>query len=183
MNPWKVLETTPLFESGLFSLVSERCLLPDGRELPKYFVMEFTDWVNILPVTPQGQVVLVEQYRHASQRNHLEIPGGAIDTRDSSGPLEAARREMLEETGYDSGEIVHVASHYPNPALQRNQMHTYVAFDSELVQAQDLDEFEALEVRLCSIDQLEKHLYEGDIDHSIMMASLLRIMPHLKKRF
>lgn len=183
MSHWKVLETKELFTSGLFKLTSERCELPDGRIMPRYFVMHFTDWVNILPVTKEGQVVLVEQYRQASQSMHLELPGGAIDSRDASGPAEAARREMLEETGYDAKEVISVASHYPNPALQRNQMHTFVAFDCEKVQDQDLDEFEDLKVRLCSIEQLEQHLYQGDIDHSIMMASILRAMPILKQRF
>ena len=72
---WKTLESKELFSSGLFQLKSDRCQLPDGRVMPRYYVMDFPDWVNIIPVTEQGEIILVEQYRHASGEIHLELPG------------------------------------------------------------------------------------------------------------
>lgn len=180
---WKVLSSKELFSSGLFQLKSDQCELPDGRVMPNYYVMEFPDWVNILPVTKEGQVILIRQYRHASGQEHLEIPGGSTDPRLKESVLAGARREMLEETGFDSEDIVKVASHYPNPALQTNQMHTYIAFNCEKVQEQNLDEFEDLSLYFCSVSQLEEHLLKGDINHSIMMASVCRALPVLKKRF
>ncbi len=88
---------------------------------------------------------------------------------------------MLEETGYDSKNFVKVCSHYPNPALQSNQMHTFIAYDCAKVQEQNLDEFEDLDLYFCSIEKLEEHLLQGDIDHSIMIASVAQALNHLKK--
>ncbi len=178
---WKVLGSTDLFKSGIFQLRSEKLELPDGRVMPRYFVMTFPDWVNVLPLTKDGQVILVKQYRHASGEVHLEIPGGSLDPDRNESTEEGARREMLEETGFDCKRLVKVASHYPNPALQTNQMHTYVAFDCEKVQEQNLDEFEELELYFCTLEKLQEHLYNGDIDHSIMMASIARALAYLKK--
>lgn len=180
---WKVLKTTDIFSSGLFRLKSQKCQLPDGRVMPRYFIMDFPDWVNILPVTPDGQVILVKQYRHASGREHLEVPGGSMDPRLSESPEEGARREMLEETGYDSSQIQDVGAHYPNPALQSNRTHTYIAWDCEEKQEQNLDEFEELSLYTCSVGRLRQHLLEGDFDHSIMIASVSKALPHLEAKF
>lgn len=177
---WKVLSSKILFSSGLFTMKSDECELPDGRIMPKYYVMDFPDWVNILPITKEGNVVLVKQYRHASKREHIEVPGGSMDPKINESTLEGARREMLEETGYDSKNIVHVGSHYPNPALQSNQMHTFIAFESEEVQKQNLDEFEELEIYICTLERLKQHLNEGDIDHSIMVASISKALTYLE---
>jgi len=178
---WKVLEQTEVFAAGPLKLTTDRCELPDGRVMPRYFIMNFPDWVNILPITKDGQAVLVKQYRHASKKWHIEVPGGSMDPHRSETPLQGARREMLEETGYDSQKIEHVSSHYPNPALQNNQMHTFVALECEKTQEQDLDEFEDLEVYFCSLEKLEEHLAAGDIDHSIMVASVVHALRYIKK--
>jgi ADP-ribose pyrophosphatase len=179
---WKVLKTTPLFSSGVFSLRSDRCQLPDGRVMDKYYVMEFPDWVNVLPVLPDGDLLLIDQYRHASGLSHLEIPGGSMDPGSSETPEQAARRELLEETGFDSNEIVPVFSHYPNPALQNNQMHTFIAFNCTQVQEPTFDEFEDLSAHRCSLSDLQNYLEQGRITHSLMIASILLAMPLIKKR-
>lgn len=178
---WKTLESKEIFSSGLFNLRSDKCELPDGRIMPRYFVMDFPDWVNILPITTDKQVILVKQYRHASGHVHLEVPGGSMDPRLNENPLDGARREMLEETGYDSKRIEKVCSHFPNPALQTNRMHTYIAYDCEKVQEQNLDPYEDLSLYFCSIEKLEEHLLNGDINHSIMMASVALALNQLKK--
>lgn len=169
---WKTLSSKELYSAGLFQLRADECELPDGRVMPQYFVMSFPDWVNILPVTKEGELILVKQYRHASQKIHLEVPGGSMDPRLQESPEMGARREMLEETGYDSKEIIHLGSHYPNPALQTNQMHTYIALNCEKTKAQALDPYEDLELYFCSIEKLREHLAKGDINHSVMIASV-----------
>ncbi len=179
---WKVLETTEIFKSGLFNLKSEKLQLPDGRVMPRYYVMNFPDWVNVVPLTTEGEVILVKQYRHASGQVHLEVPGGSTDPHRNESMQEGARRELLEETGYDTQNMQWVASHYPNPALQTNQMHTYIAYDCKKVKEQELDEFEELELYFCTLDKLREHLYNGDISHSIMVASIALALEKLTQK-
>lgn len=178
---WKVLKSKELFSTGLFKLRTDECELPDGRIMPRYFVMDFPDWVNVFPVTQSGEVLLLKQYRHASERMHIEIPGGSTDPHRGETVEQAALRELLEETGYDSKNLVKVGTHYPNPAMQSNRMHSYVALDCEKVSEPDLDPYEDLELYPCSIEQVEKHLTNGDIDHTIMVASIHQALNYLKK--
>src|ERR1700753_1586705 len=100
IKPWKCLKSTEIFKTSFFRFRRDQCELPDGRVMPNYYVMEFPDWANIVPVTEDGRIVLVEQYRHAIGHVCLEIPGGSTDTKAFEEPKKAALRELLEETGY-----------------------------------------------------------------------------------
>jgi ADP-ribose pyrophosphatase len=181
MGIWKVLSSREIFSTGIFRLRSDRCELPDGRVMPNYYVMEFPDWVNIIPVTKDGQVVFIDQYRHASGRNFLEIPGGSTHPDGKEDSSEGAIRELLEETGYKPGRVELLLSHDPNPAMQGNRMHTYMAWDCEKVAEPDLDPFEDLHTVLLSIPKTLELLRERKITHSIVAASLLYAQPVLEK--
>ena len=179
---WKVLESKEVFSSGLFRLKVDRCELPDGRVMPRYYVIDFPDWVNVLPVTESGGLILLKQYRHASKRVHIEVPGGSLDPHRGETVEEGAKRELLEETGYGCKELIKVGEHYPNPALQSNRMHTFLALGCKEIKAQELDPFEELELYFCSINDVKRHLAKGEIDHTIMMASLYQALDYLEKR-
>jgi 8-oxo-dGTP pyrophosphatase MutT (NUDIX family) len=178
---WKVLKSTEVFKSGLFKLRTDECQLPDGRVFPRYYVMEFLDWVNVVPVTSDGQMILVEQYRHAGDEVFLEIPGGSTDARGED-PQAAGARELREETGYESGEWVNCGFHFPNPALQSNRLHTFLALGCELTGEQDLDPFEDLQVRVRPVKEVFQLLERGEIKHSLIANSLWLSAPHLKAK-
>lgn len=178
---WKTLESSELFSSGLFQLRTDRCELPDGRIMPRYYVLDFPDWVNILPFDDSGNVILIKQYRHPSKKVHIELPGGSSEPGQDAHMEEAAQRELLEETGFAPGRFLNAGSHYPNPALQTNRMHTFVALNCQKVALPNLDPFEDLELYPCSLDQLGEHLKNGEIDHTIMIASLFQGLTYLKK--
>lgn len=114
MSRWKVLNTVEVLKARLFRLRSDQCELPDGRVMPSYYVMEFPDWVNVVPVTDDGQMVMIEQYRHAGGEMFLEIPGGSTHGVKEE-PRMAGERELLEETGYAAREWIHLGSHFPTP--------------------------------------------------------------------
>lgn len=182
IGSWKVRSSRELFASGVFRLRVDECELPDGRVMPRYYVMEFPDWANIVPVTEDNKIVLVEQYRHAHGRTTFEIPGGSTDSGDASVEV-AVRRELLEETGYEAREIRPIGRHNPNPAMQNNWMHTYIGYGCRKIAEPTPDPFEDLRVVVKSIPEVYDMITSGAIDHSIVVASLLYALPHLGFQF
>lgn len=180
---WKILKTEEIFKSGFFRLRVDECLLPDGRVMPRYYVVEFSDWVHVLAVTSQGEAVMVRQYRHAADLRFLEVPGGSSDPHTGEAMETAARRELLEETGYEAGQMIYLGDHYPNPALQTNRMHSYLALDCKKIKDQQLDPFEDLKIEIMPLDKVYSELFSGRIKHSLMIVTLTLAMPHLKKVF
>ncbi|MBT4762276.1 MAG: NUDIX hydrolase [Bdellovibrionaceae bacterium] len=168
---WKTLSSEYLFQSRTFKMRVDKCELPDGRVMPKYYVMEFTDWVHVVALTQNMELVLVDQYRHAKQERYLELPGGNLEPNESL--VDSAKRELLEETGYSAGNIKEVGEHYPNPALQSNAVRVFLATDCKKVAEQDLDPFEDLTVTLMPYGEALKKLDKGGFKHSLMNSSLL----------
>lgn len=180
-DKWKVLSTREIFDAGFIRVRSDRCLVPGRGEMPNYFVIEFTDWVQITAVTSDGQMVLVDQYRHAQGRRFLEVPGGATHPRKDVDPQEAAIRELIEETGYEPGRVVKAATHAPNPALQSNLLHIYVAFDCVKKHELQLDPFEDLFAVTKPIKEVYQMMEKGEINHALTVATLAVCRPHLSK--
>lgn len=174
---WKTLESQQVFKSGLVSVDKEKCEMPDGRIMPGYYILRFPDWVNIVPVTADGQIILIKQYRHATGDIHWEVPGGAVNRGED--PKPAALRELEEETGYTSSELIKVAENFPNPALQDNKIHTYLAKNCTLKGAQKLDPFEEIEVELMPLSKLKQNLDAGMFNHNIVVASIYQSLRHL----
>src|SRR5688572_17208927 len=147
IKPWKILESTYL--RPRFRI--DKCEVANGAVFEP-IVFEFHPWANVLALTKNKEAVLVKQYRHGVQDVLLELPGGIVDNDEN--PLEGARRELLEETGYAASDIVEVGKLYPNPAIQSNIMYCFLALDVEKVAVQKLDESEDIEVHLVPLDEL-----------------------------
>ncbi len=179
---WEVLSSDELFSHPYFRMRKDRCALPDERIMPAYYVMEFVDWVNVVPLTDDGKIVLVNQYRHAAKRRFYEFPGGTLDpdNKDET-PETAARRELLEETGYEASRCAYLGLHYPNPGLQDNRMHVYLGTGCRKVQEPKLDTYEDLEVELVDVQDFLLCIEQGRPMHSLMMASLTLALPAIKK--
>ncbi len=176
---WKVLSSKELFKTGVFRFRSDTCELPDGRVMPNYYVLEFPDWVNIVPVTEDGKIVLVEQYRQAAGDTFIEIPGGSMDPRTGEDAKRAALRELVEETGYVPDDLRLIGVHHPNPAMQANKMHTYIGYGCRPLEKQNLDPFEDITVVVKEIPEVIDMILTGGITHSIVIASLLFALPVL----
>lgn len=182
MSHWKTLKSQSLFQSGIFRLRVDECELPDGRIMPRYYVFEFPDWVNVVPITPDGKMVLIRQHRHGAERDFLEIPGGSTHPGAKEDPRVAGARELLEETGYTSAQWIHCGSHFPNPALQNNRMHTYLALDCLKTAEPKLDEFEDLYVELMDVGTAIQLWRDGGFEHSLIAASIGLALKHLPVR-
>ncbi len=174
LKPWKVLESTYL--RPRFRV--DKCELPSGYILDAN-IMEFRTWANILALTKDREAVLVKQYRHGVQDFLLELPGGIIE--DGEAPLAGIQRELLEETGYSSPHVVEAGWLFPNPALQTNKVHAFIALDAELTSAQSLDDGEEIEVHLVPLEELKSLAANGKFQHALHVAVLFQALAYLDK--
>ena len=170
IKPWKILESRQTFKDKFLSLRTDRCQREDGHVVPAYHVLEFTDWATIIPITDEGNIVLIREYRHAGEIVLLGVPGGVLDPGETDAEM-AARRELREETGYSAGEMIPVGSCYPNPAIQDNQIHYFLATGCQKTHAQSLDPNEEIEV--VEMRYEEFLAYESlDAQHGLHAAAL-----------
>jgi ADP-ribose pyrophosphatase len=170
IQPWQRLRSETVYTCRIFSLRKDCNRSPRDSQEHDFFVLDSTDWVNIIPVTPDDQVVLVHQYRHGIDDITLEIPGGLIDPHDPS-PLHAARREMREETGYDSDDVIQIGSIHPNPAIQGNRCYTFLARNVEKCFEPQFDTTEETEVMLVPAAQLPDLVRQGQITHALVVTA------------
>src|SRR5689334_11557011 len=123
IKPWPKTASRYLGDFRVFKVRSDDKVSPRTNETHQMFVLESPDWVNVIPITTDGQIVLVEQYRHGSDTIELEVPGGVMDKTDTS-PVETACRELKEETGYEGENARVIGKVFPNPAIMSNSTYT-----------------------------------------------------------
>ena len=177
---WKTLSSEYLFNDLWFKVRKEKCETPGGKIVDPYYVYEFPTWVGALPVTKDGKIVMVRQYRHALGETMIEIPGGCVDDTDKN-PEEAVARELLEETGYSFSSYEYLGRISPNPSTNTNVLHMFLAKEGELVASQKLDENEEIEVVLLSIDELKQLLRENKIVQSMHVACIMYALEKLNE--
>jgi 8-oxo-dGTP pyrophosphatase MutT (NUDIX family) len=178
---WKKLKSESIFKSKYFDLSVDECETQSGLRVPRYYVVDFPDWVQTVAVDEAGQLILVDQYRYPGKGSFLEFPGGSTDASRGEDPRVAAERELLEETGHSSSEWIYLGSHFPNPALQTNRCHSYLALKCRKVADLKLDAFEELTVTKMSVDDYLKHCRSQSQNHSLMLATLFLALPYLTK--
>jgi 8-oxo-dGTP pyrophosphatase MutT (NUDIX family) len=145
IEPWRLLDSTYAFRDRWLRVRSDTVRLPGGKTLSPYHVVEVADWVNVVAISEAGNVVLVEQYRHAVQRVMLEIPAGHVDPQEDREA--AARRELLEETGYGGGAWHALGALHPVASRFANQVHSYLALGVRKVGQPLQEESENLHIR------------------------------------
>lgn len=170
---WKVLHSEYLARRPWFTVRHESLALPDGRTIPDYYVFEYPEWVNITAIDREGRFVMIDQYRHGLGETSYEIPAGVVEPSDAS-PLEAARRELREETGYGGGEWRLLTCICANPATQNNLTHCYLATDVEPLGPQQLDATEDIRVHRFTRDEVRELLRTDRIRQALMAAPLWR---------
>lgn len=170
VEPWEKVGSEQLGDYRVFFVRGNRCRSPRTGEEHTFYVIESSDWTNIIPITPEGKIVFVKQYRHGTEDITLEVPGGMVDPGDPS-PEVAARREMVEETGYDTSEIISLGAVAPNPAIQSNRCHTYLALDVQPNGVQRLDTTEEIELAFVDPADVPELVVRGQITHSLVVAA------------
>ena len=173
-KPWKLISSKREESYRIFNLRTDRARSPRTNRIHEFFILESRDWVNVIPLTPADEVVLVRQYRHGTREVTLEIPGGLVESNDS--PEEAACRELREETGYVAREMVSLGAVDPNPAFLNNRCYTFLARDVALTGDQQQDEKEDIEVVLKPVHELPRLIQKGEITHSLVVAAFFRFL-------
>lgn len=171
IQPWPKLGSTPLGDFKVFRLRKELKRSPrTGRE-HEFFVLDSVDWVNVIALTSDNQMVLVEQYRHGSETVELEIPGGIMDHSDES-PVATAVRELREETGYEGRDARIIGQVFSNAAIQSNRCHTVLIEDCSLVHPVEFDHGEDIVTKVVPVDAIPGLIASGQIRHCIVVAAL-----------
>ena len=173
-KPWKVLESS--YFRPRFRI--DKCELSNGNIL-NATVLEFSAWANIVALTKNNEVVLIRQYRHGIQEVILELPGGSVDKGET--PLEAAKRELMEETGYVSDAFIEVGQASPNPAIYMNRVYSFLALDVEPTGNQSAYDAGTVEVTLISLDEVIAMAKKGQLTNSLNISTLFFALGHLER--
>jgi 8-oxo-dGDP phosphatase len=174
--PWSLVSRSYLFRKPPWLVLREDHLrLPSGREIPQYWISEFPPWANVVAVTPNDEVVMIRQYRPGIADVHYEIPAGVVDPADPDFEA-AARRELLEETGYAGGEWSLLTTLSANPALTTNLTYTFLAEGVTQVGHAAPEATEDLRVHLVPVAEVPELIDAAEMVQALHVAPLLRYL-------
>ncbi|MBO6555213.1 MAG: NUDIX hydrolase [Pseudomonadales bacterium] len=174
IRPWVRKETRQLADCRVFTVSESISMCPRTDNAHSFYVIDTADWVNIVPITINDEVVFIRQFRHGTEQITLEIPGGMVDPGEDPGT--AAVRECMEESGFTAGDVESLGILRPNPAIFPNKLHTFVATGCERTGEIANTSTEHTEVELVPLADLPRLLQEGAIDHALVVATLWRML-------
>ena len=172
---WKQLNTEYLLKNQWLTVRKDTVELPNGPVIPSYYVLEYPNWINVIGVTKEGAFILVKLYRHGLGKVAYELCAGICDAADPS-PLDTAKREMLEETGYGGGQWQEWMVVSANPSTHTNLTYCFLATGLEKINAQSLEETEQLTVHLFSREEVKAMLLRNEIWQSLHVAPLWKYL-------
>ena len=168
---WKVIEEQYYEKFRIFSAKRSRRENPRTGKPFDFFLMEGMDWTNTILLTPENNIVLVEQYRQGADRVTIELPGGAVEPDEDV--MKAASREVLEETGFAVSEMNFLGSAFANPAMQSMKLHIFLGRTLDRTpQPQQLDSEEDIRIIVKPIDEFLEDVRQGKAEHALTVAAI-----------
>jgi 8-oxo-dGTP pyrophosphatase MutT (NUDIX family) len=174
IRPWKLIHSTYLHPN----IRLDECELPTGQIITPH-IIEYNDEIMVFALTQDRQVVLIRQYRHGLRDVILELPGGSVDAGES--PLEAARRELMEETGYAGETFIALGQVSPNPAIYTNQLHIFLAVDVESSGRQSVYDVDGVEVVLMPLEDVISKARSSELINSLNITTLFFVLDYLHR--
>jgi ADP-ribose diphosphatase len=171
IKPWQKIRSKLIGDFRIFKLRSDFKISPRTGKEHDFFVLDSVNWVNVIAVTPDQQLVMVEQYRHGSNTVELEIPGGMMDA-DETDPVATAVRELREETGYAGENARLLGKIHSNPAILSNVTYTVLIENCRLQHGVEFDSGEDLITRLVPVAAIPKLVADEKIGHSLVVVAL-----------
>jgi len=171
VKPWQVLDSKLLVSERWLQLREDRVRLGNGHEIDRFHVISAPDWASVLCVTNASEVILVRQYRHGIARPSLELPAGVIEPHET--PEEAARRELAEETGYQSQDWVSIQAVSTEPARHTTRAHFFCARGATPTLEPAPEETEVLELVKVPLGDLRRLATDGSIVHGVHIGAIL----------
>lgn len=171
IRPWQKVGSRPLGDYRIFRVHADRAVSPRTGGEHEFFVIDCADWVNVVAVTPDRQLVMVEQYRHGTNTVELEIAGGMMDPGDAS-PVAAGVRELREETGYEGDHARVIGSVSPNPAIMSNTCSTVLVENCRLQHPVAFDHGEDIATKLVPVADVPRLIATGKIRHALVVVAL-----------
>jgi 8-oxo-dGTP pyrophosphatase MutT (NUDIX family) len=172
MADWERRYDDEVLDFKIFKIRRHTAVSPRTGVAGRYVTLEAPDWVNVVAITPEKQLIMVWQYRHGVDRYTLEIPAGMVEPGED--PLAAMRRELAEETGFVSQHWTKLGSVHPNPAYQANVCHHFLALDCTKAGEQQQDAGEDIDVRLVPLEGVAGLIADGTLNHALEIAAFFR---------
>lgn len=172
LQPWRVMKSRYVVKSPWMNLREDACETAEGVTIDPFYVLESVDFVHIVPFDREGHLLITRQYRHGNEDIHWEIPCGCVDPQDAS-PLAAAQRELLEETGCTAERYVELPKIYANPARQNNRIHTFLAFNAEVITEPAPDPSERIEFQFVEVAAVLEKVRQGEFPNALIVASVM----------
>ncbi len=169
IKKWKKTSSKYLLENKIFKMREDIVTSPKLGSNHNVWVMEVPAWVNIIPITADGEVILVNQYRFGMEKSSLEIPGGMADPGED--PKTAAIRELKEETGFVGDKVIEIGRVESNPAIMSNHTYTYLALNCKKTNDQSLDGTEDIEIIYKHIDEIPSLIKNREIEHALVISA------------